>query len=152
MLGITQEGKWVYRLQPALNQPMELFRWSCEQVADAIDEVSAEPAGRVGGRPSDATGTRLVGYADRLSARPGERLRVMVSARRRAAARLVALPGGEPVDGAGRARWRRSRRSRCGTGSHVGVAHDPALRPADGLVVSTWVWLAPGAPAAGGAR
>ena len=45
VLGITQEGKWVYRLRPALNQPMELFRWSCEQVADAIDEVSAEPPG-----------------------------------------------------------------------------------------------------------
>ena len=43
VLGITQEGKWVYRLQPALNQPIELFRWSCEQVADAIDEVSATP-------------------------------------------------------------------------------------------------------------
>jgi 4-aminobutyrate aminotransferase-like enzyme len=43
VLGITQEGKWVYRLQPALNQPIELFRWSCEQVAEAIDEVSAAP-------------------------------------------------------------------------------------------------------------
>ena len=43
VLGITQEGKWVYRLQPALNQPIELFRWSCEQVADAIGEVSANP-------------------------------------------------------------------------------------------------------------
>jgi 4-aminobutyrate aminotransferase-like enzyme len=43
VLGITQEGKWVYRLQPALNQPLELFRWSCERVAEAIDEVSAAP-------------------------------------------------------------------------------------------------------------
>jgi 4-aminobutyrate aminotransferase-like enzyme len=43
VLGITQPGKWVYRLQPALNLPMELFRWSCERVADAIDEVSAAP-------------------------------------------------------------------------------------------------------------
>ena len=43
VLGITQEGKWVYRLQPALNQPIELFRWSCEQVADAIAEVAADP-------------------------------------------------------------------------------------------------------------
>ncbi len=43
VLGITQEGKWVYRLQPALNQPMELFRWSCERVAEAIEEVSAAP-------------------------------------------------------------------------------------------------------------
>ena len=43
VLGITQEGKWVYRLQPALNQPIELFRWSCERVAEAIEEVSADP-------------------------------------------------------------------------------------------------------------
>ena len=43
VLGITQEGKWVYRLQPALNQPIELFRWSCERVAEAIEEVSANP-------------------------------------------------------------------------------------------------------------
>lgn len=43
VLGITQEGKWVYRLQPALNQPIELFRWSCEQVADAIAEVAGDP-------------------------------------------------------------------------------------------------------------
>ena len=40
VLGITQWGKWVYRLQPALTMPPELFRWSCEQVADAIDEVA----------------------------------------------------------------------------------------------------------------
>ena len=32
------------------------------------------------------------------------------------------------------------------TGSHVVVAHDPALRPEDGLSVSTWIWLAPDAP------
>ena len=32
------------------------------------------------------------------------------------------------------------------TGSHVVVAHDPALRPEDGLTVSTWIWLAPDAP------
>ena len=43
VLGITQEGKWVYRLQPALNQPIELFRWSCERVAEAVEEVSADP-------------------------------------------------------------------------------------------------------------
>ena len=43
VLGITQEGKWVYRLQPALNQPIDLFRWSCERVAEAIEEVSANP-------------------------------------------------------------------------------------------------------------
>lgn len=43
VLGITQWGKWVYRMQPAINMPVELFRWSCEQVADAIDEVSKAP-------------------------------------------------------------------------------------------------------------
>ena len=43
MLGITQWGKWVYRLQPALNMPPELFRWSCDQVAEAIAEVAAAP-------------------------------------------------------------------------------------------------------------
>jgi 4-aminobutyrate aminotransferase-like enzyme len=43
VLGITQWGKWVYRLQPALNMPPELFRWSCRQVADAIREVAKAP-------------------------------------------------------------------------------------------------------------
>jgi acetylornithine/N-succinyldiaminopimelate aminotransferase len=43
LLGITQWGKWVYRMQPAINMPPELFRWSCEQVADAIEEVSKAP-------------------------------------------------------------------------------------------------------------
>ena len=33
VLGITQWGKWVYRMQPALNMPPDLFRWSCRQVA-----------------------------------------------------------------------------------------------------------------------
>ncbi len=43
VLGITQWGKWVYRLQPALNMPLELFRWSCDSLADAISEVAANP-------------------------------------------------------------------------------------------------------------
>jgi hypothetical protein len=43
VLGITQWGKWVYRMQPALNMPEELFRWSCEQVCEAITEVSKRP-------------------------------------------------------------------------------------------------------------
>jgi 4-aminobutyrate aminotransferase-like enzyme len=43
VLGITQWGKWVYRMQPAINMPPELFRWSCEQVADAVDEVAKAP-------------------------------------------------------------------------------------------------------------
>ena len=43
VLAITQWGKWVYRLQPALNMPPELFRWSCRAIADAIAEVAADP-------------------------------------------------------------------------------------------------------------
>jgi 4-aminobutyrate aminotransferase-like enzyme len=43
VLGITQWGKWVYRLQPAIDMPLELFRWSCRQVADAIEDVTAAP-------------------------------------------------------------------------------------------------------------
>ena len=43
VVGITQWGKWVYRLQPAINMPAELFRWSCLAIADAIEEVSADP-------------------------------------------------------------------------------------------------------------
>ncbi len=43
ILGITQWGKWIYRLQPAIDMPEELFRWSCRQIVDAIDEVAADP-------------------------------------------------------------------------------------------------------------
>lgn len=43
VLGITQWGKWVYRLQPAINMPLDLFRWSCVQVRDAVAEVAAAP-------------------------------------------------------------------------------------------------------------
>ena len=43
ILGITQWGKWVYRLQPALTMPPELFRWSCGAIAEAIREVAAAP-------------------------------------------------------------------------------------------------------------
>ncbi len=43
VLGITQWGKWVYRMQPAIDMPEDLFRWSCRQVVDAIDEVAAAP-------------------------------------------------------------------------------------------------------------
>lgn len=43
VLGITQRGKWHYRLQPALTMPPEVFRDSCERVADAIREVAANP-------------------------------------------------------------------------------------------------------------
>lgn len=43
ILGITQWGKWIYRLQPAIDMPEDLFRWSCRQIVDAIDEVAADP-------------------------------------------------------------------------------------------------------------
>jgi 4-aminobutyrate aminotransferase-like enzyme len=43
VLGITQWGKWVYRMQPALTMPPELFGWSCRALADAIEEVAADP-------------------------------------------------------------------------------------------------------------
>jgi N,N-dimethylformamidase len=91
----------------------------------------------------------LVGYADRLSARPGERLRLMVSSATEFASTVVRLPGREPTgiatDRTGPARLQPVR-----TGSAVEVPHDAALRPADGIAVGTWVWLAPGAR--GGAR
>ena len=85
----------------------------------------------------------VVGYADRLSALPGERLQLMVSAAGPLETRVIRLPGGAdaaiavehvcaPAPQAVR------------TGSHVRVEDDERLRPADGLAVSTWVWLAPG--------
>src|SRR6185369_10169883 len=43
VLGITQWGKWIYRMQPALNMPIDLFRWSCRALAEAIEEVAADP-------------------------------------------------------------------------------------------------------------
>ena len=65
--------------------------------------------------------------------------------RRRARARARAAT--ERRAGAGRrSRACASRRSQqVRTGSFVEVPHDPALRPAEGLAVSTWIWLAPGA-------
>ena len=43
VLGITQWGKWVYRLQPALNMPLDLFRWSCARIVEAVEEIAASP-------------------------------------------------------------------------------------------------------------
>ncbi len=43
VLGMTQWGKWIYRMHPALNMPPELFAWSCAQVCDAVAEVAADP-------------------------------------------------------------------------------------------------------------
>lgn len=88
--------------------------------------------------------SRLVGYADRLSARPGERLRVMVAAAAQPSASVVSLPGRDPVAVAVRELEPAGPRP-VRTGSHVAVPHDGALRPTDGLSASTWLWLAPGA-------
>jgi 4-aminobutyrate aminotransferase-like enzyme len=43
VLGITQEGKWHYRLQPALTMPPSVFRDSCQRIAEAVEEVAANP-------------------------------------------------------------------------------------------------------------
>ncbi len=90
--------------------------------------------------------TRLVAYADRPSARPGETLIVMASAAATPTATVISLPGREPAAVPLRELEPAARRE-VRTGSYVTVAHDPALRPRDGLSVSTWVWLAPGARA-----
>jgi 4-aminobutyrate aminotransferase/4-aminobutyrate aminotransferase/(S)-3-amino-2-methylpropionate transaminase len=62
VFGITQWGKWVYRLQPALTMPEDLFRWSCAAIVDAIDEVAAdpppEPASLLDRGAPDDTGSR----------------------------------------------------------------------------------------------
>jgi N,N-dimethylformamidase beta subunit-like, C-terminal/Concanavalin A-like lectin/glucanases superfamily len=86
----------------------------------------------------------VVGYADRVSARPGERVTFMVSAASQPDARVVSLPSiteaDIPITSLGPVDSRDVVR-----GAHVRVPHHPSLRPADGLTVSTWVWLAPGA-------
>jgi hypothetical protein len=54
---MTQTGKWVYRLQPALNMPLELFEWSCHRVAEAIEAVAKDPPREeMDDRPWQATG------------------------------------------------------------------------------------------------
>ncbi|MEO7126628.1 MAG: aminotransferase class III-fold pyridoxal phosphate-dependent enzyme [Nakamurella sp.] len=42
VLAISEPSKSVYRMQPALTMEPELFRWSCQQLADAIREAVAE--------------------------------------------------------------------------------------------------------------
>ena len=51
VLGVTQFGKWVYRMQPALNMPLDLFEWCCETVADVIRDVAVRPAHRARQHP-----------------------------------------------------------------------------------------------------
>lgn len=43
VLAITQEGKWHYRLQPALTMPVDVFQDSCDRIADAVAEVASDP-------------------------------------------------------------------------------------------------------------
>ena len=43
VLGISQRGKWHYRLQPALTMSPEVFEFSCRAIAEAIREVAANP-------------------------------------------------------------------------------------------------------------
>jgi 4-aminobutyrate aminotransferase-like enzyme len=43
VLGITQHGKWHYRLQPALTMPPVVFRDSCKRIIEAVEEVAANP-------------------------------------------------------------------------------------------------------------
>ena len=43
VLGITQRGKWHYRLQGALTMPPVVFRHSCRMIAEAIREVAQHP-------------------------------------------------------------------------------------------------------------
>ena len=43
VLGISQVGKWHYRLQPAVTMPVEVFRDSCRRIADAVREVARKP-------------------------------------------------------------------------------------------------------------
>jgi 4-aminobutyrate aminotransferase-like enzyme len=43
VLGITQTGKWHYRLQPALTMPPAVFRDSCHRLIEAVEEVAANP-------------------------------------------------------------------------------------------------------------
>lgn len=43
VLGISQVGKWHYRLQPALTMPVEVFRDSCRRISLAVEAVAARP-------------------------------------------------------------------------------------------------------------
>ena len=43
VLGISQRGKWHFRLQPALTMSTEVFQFSCDAIADAIREVARNP-------------------------------------------------------------------------------------------------------------
>jgi N,N-dimethylformamidase beta subunit-like, C-terminal/Concanavalin A-like lectin/glucanases superfamily len=86
----------------------------------------------------------VVGYADRLSAKPGSRLQMMVSCASDLEAEVVRLPSHEPGP-ITITRLREPFMQEVHTGAHVTVEHHASLRPDDGLAVSVGVWLAPGA-------
>ena len=43
VLGISQVGKWHYRLQPALTMTPAVFRDSCRRIQEAVREVARNP-------------------------------------------------------------------------------------------------------------
>jgi 4-aminobutyrate aminotransferase-like enzyme len=43
VLGITQTGKWHWRLQPAITMTPEVFRDSCARIEEAVREVARHP-------------------------------------------------------------------------------------------------------------
>lgn len=43
VLGISQVGKWHYRLQPPVTMTPAVFRDSCQRIADAVREVAKDP-------------------------------------------------------------------------------------------------------------
>jgi len=88
----------------------------------------------------------VVGYTERLSARPGSRLQVMVSSGSDLESEVIRLPSREPAPIA-ITRLRQPSMQAVRTGAHIRVEHRPVLRPDDGLAVTVWVWLAPGARA-----
>jgi hypothetical protein len=78
----------------------------------------------------------VVGYADRLSALPGERLQVMVSSVAGLEATVVRLPDRTPAPVEIAALCEPGRQP-VHAGAFVEIPHDPALRPGHGLVVAT---------------
>ena len=92
----------------------------------------------------------VVGYADRLSARPGERLTVMASGAAELEAEVVRLPGRSPA-AVSIERLAPAAPQAVRTGTHAEVAGAGSLGGGGALTVATWVWLAP-ATQSGGRR
>jgi N,N-dimethylformamidase len=93
----------------------------------------------------------VVGYSDRLSARPGETINFMVSCRAAEyEASLVRLIHGDPnplgpgfkateIDSAMNGRYR-GREQKIHTGSYVSVPHAPPLELRGGFTIQAWIW------------